>query len=225
MRQWDEVAAIVGNARKELEAEGKPAFIIAGHYGLVSEITFYLPEAKAAVTGESAGVLPNPRRFRRTSSISGPATRNRTGQSAVFVVELDLKKPATEGVPPVLLEEFESVTPLGIYEVKYYGRVSRPSSFSPAGISSDGAADAKRRSAVRDYDLAATLTSGQAFRWRPERRDGWQGVIAGRWVRLRQIRNRHRGPHGRGATTSTQWLTDYLQTRRGSEPGPVDVSG
>jgi len=29
----DEVAAICGNAREELEAEGKPVFIIAGHYG------------------------------------------------------------------------------------------------------------------------------------------------------------------------------------------------
>ena len=37
--------------------------------------------------------------------------------------------------------------------------------------------------AVRDYDLAATLDSGQAFRW--QQRDGaWEGVIAGRWVRL-----------------------------------------
>jgi len=40
-------------------------------------------------------------------------------------VELDLKKPEPKGVPPVLLEEFESVTPLGIHEVKYYGQVSR----------------------------------------------------------------------------------------------------
>jgi N-glycosylase/DNA lyase len=59
---------------------------------------------------------------------------------------------------------------------------------------------------VRDYDLAATLTSGQAFRWRrvtfavsssgiaPDRvnaglqtADGWEGVIHGRWVRLRQV--------------------------------------
>ena len=38
---------------------------------------------------------------------------------------------------------------------------------------------------VRDYDLAATLACGQAFRWR-ERDGWWPGVIAGRWVRLRQ---------------------------------------
>jgi N-glycosylase/DNA lyase len=36
---------------------------------------------------------------------------------------------------------------------------------------------------VRDYDLAATLDSGQAFRWR-ETAAGWEAVVAGRWVRL-----------------------------------------
>ncbi len=37
---------------------------------------------------------------------------------------------------------------------------------------------------VRNYDLNATLDSGQAFRWQP--RDGvWHGVIGQRWVRLR----------------------------------------
>ncbi len=37
---------------------------------------------------------------------------------------------------------------------------------------------------VQHYDLAATLTSGQAFRWKL--RDGlWQGVVGEDWVRLR----------------------------------------
>ncbi len=39
---------------------------------------------------------------------------------------------------------------------------------------------------VRDYDLDATLSSGQAFRW--EFVDGaWEGVIGERWVRLRTV--------------------------------------
>ena len=37
--------------------------------------------------------------------------------------------------------------------------------------------------AIRDYDLGATLTSGQAFRWR-EHNGSWVGVIGRRWVRL-----------------------------------------
>ncbi|MEQ1854565.1 MAG: DNA glycosylase [Chthoniobacteraceae bacterium] len=38
---------------------------------------------------------------------------------------------------------------------------------------------------VRDYDLAATLGSGQAFRWR-QVGDAWEGIISGHHFRLRQ---------------------------------------
>jgi N-glycosylase/DNA lyase len=67
---------------------------------------------------------------------------------------------------------------------------------------------------VRDYNLTATLTSGQAFRW--VWRDGaWEGVIGPRWVRLRQQ------DHGILADTvrvsapacsDGHWLQGYLQT-------------
>lgn len=36
---------------------------------------------------------------------------------------------------------------------------------------------------VRNYDLAATLESGQVFRWTPVA-GGWEGIVAGHWVRL-----------------------------------------
>jgi len=63
---------------------------------------------------------------------------------------------------------------------------------------------------ARDYDLAATLASGQAFRW--SLHDGaWEGIVGSRWVRLRQC--------GGGIEAETavpvagwSWLTDYLQT-------------
>jgi N-glycosylase/DNA lyase len=59
------------------------------------------------------------------------------------------------------------------------------------------------------YDLAATLTSGQAFRWRC--RDGaWEGVVAGRWVRLRQEQNRIRVETAVPVEDWT-WLRHYLQ--------------
>jgi len=63
---------------------------------------------------------------------------------------------------------------------------------------------------ARDYALAATLTSGQAFRWR-EHEGAWEGVIAERWVRLRREEN------GIAAETAApqedwRWLSDYLQT-------------
>jgi N-glycosylase/DNA lyase len=62
---------------------------------------------------------------------------------------------------------------------------------------------------VTNYDLAATLTSGQAFRWE-HREGGWEGVIGKYWVRLRQV------PEGVLAetvvpATDRRWLIDYLQ--------------
>ncbi len=61
-----------------------------------------------------------------------------------------------------------------------------------------------------DYDLAATLTCGQAFRWQ-QREESWTGVIHGRWVRLRQHPD---GIHAETAAPATnwKWLSHYLQT-------------
>src|SRR5258705_1204709 len=63
---------------------------------------------------------------------------------------------------------------------------------------------------VQCYDLAATLSSGQAFRWRYV--DGsWEGVIGNHWVRLRNL------PDAILAQTAVsvadwRWLLDYLQS-------------
>ena len=46
---WKDTAAIVEKARQKLMAEGKPVFIVGSHYGITSEITFNLPEAKTNV--------------------------------------------------------------------------------------------------------------------------------------------------------------------------------
>lgn len=63
--------------------------------------------------------------------------------------------------------------------------------------------------AVADYDLAATLSCGQAFRWTRDE-IGWQGVVAGRWVRLS---SHDRILRAEAATSqgSWRWLKDYLQ--------------
>lgn len=62
---------------------------------------------------------------------------------------------------------------------------------------------------LHDYDLAATLNSGQAFRWQRRAR-AWEGVIARRWVRLQQLGNTL---HARTADTAGDWswLETYLQ--------------
>jgi N-glycosylase/DNA lyase len=63
---------------------------------------------------------------------------------------------------------------------------------------------------VRDYDLAATLDSGQAFRWQP-RGDSWLGVIGRCRVRLTPMRDGIRAETA-GPVADWQWLRDYLQT-------------
>ena len=63
---------------------------------------------------------------------------------------------------------------------------------------------------VRDYDLAATLDSGQAFRWQRQN-DSWLGIVGKHGVRLTQT------PAGIRAETAapvTDWnfLREFLQT-------------
>jgi N-glycosylase/DNA lyase len=62
---------------------------------------------------------------------------------------------------------------------------------------------------VKNYALAETLQSGQAFRWKPSGA-GWESVIDGRWVHLEQT---SRGIQAK--TTSPpedwDWLRNYLQ--------------
>ncbi len=53
VRGWAETAQLVERERALLETNGEPAFIIAGHYGITSEITFYSPIAtQAAATAQ-----------------------------------------------------------------------------------------------------------------------------------------------------------------------------
>jgi N-glycosylase/DNA lyase len=62
---------------------------------------------------------------------------------------------------------------------------------------------------VADYDLAATLNSGQAFRWRL-RAGGWEGTVGSRWVRLVPEVNAIAAEVAE-PTADWQWLVDYLQ--------------
>ena len=63
---------------------------------------------------------------------------------------------------------------------------------------------------VHDYDLAATLDSGQVFRWR-EQNGSWTGVVEKHWVRLTQTRDGIRAETG-APVADWKWLRDYLQT-------------
>lgn len=69
---------------------------------------------------------------------------------------------------------------------------------------------AERFIPVCNYDLAGTLQSGQAFRWQP-REEGWEGIVGGRWVRLRQT---SQGIHATAMEPAGdwEWLAHYLQS-------------
>jgi N-glycosylase/DNA lyase len=63
---------------------------------------------------------------------------------------------------------------------------------------------------VREYDLAATLDSGQVFRWQKVD-DSWHGVVGKHFVRLTQT---EKGIHAQAAAPVEDWdfLRQFLQT-------------
>ncbi len=62
---------------------------------------------------------------------------------------------------------------------------------------------------VEDYDLDATLASGQAFRWKLV--DGWwEGVVGEHWVRLR-VDGKNLLAEAIEPVGDWRWLRDYLQ--------------
>ena len=120
VRGWRDTAQIVGAARTNLLAEGRPVFIIGDHYGITGELSFYLPEAKAAVSAR-------PLVYFQTSAqpenqfYFWPGYRERKGENAIYIHQGKSSQPTTE----LLLKEFSSVTDLGVFEAKYQDRVMR----------------------------------------------------------------------------------------------------
>jgi N-glycosylase/DNA lyase len=90
------------------------------------------------------------------------------------------------------------------------GASSGASSFLPAVNCVDRSVPATQRVfPVQDYNLDATLASGQTFRWRRDAA-GWNGVIGRRWVRL-QFDAASITAHVAEPATDWKWLADYLQ--------------
>jgi hypothetical protein len=136
VRAFEALAKTVGDARTKLEAEGKPAFIICGHYGFAGLISFYLPEAKAHVRDTPfVYYLSTDRPKNQFYFWPGYASRNpaepgpRKGQNAIYIQETKFSEDTSarypETPPDSLKEEFESVTDLGIQDIYYRGRVFR----------------------------------------------------------------------------------------------------
>jgi hypothetical protein len=128
VRGWSDVARVAGVARKEVLVEGKPTFIITDHYGIAGEISFYLPEAKAALSQTPLVYVrssPTP----KNQFFYWPGYTLRKGENAVFVIELDRKVPDPKPAPKSLQDEFESVTDMGVRNVMYHGQLLRPLQF------------------------------------------------------------------------------------------------
>jgi 4-amino-4-deoxy-L-arabinose transferase-like glycosyltransferase len=144
VRGWNAEATLVENARKKLAAEGKPAFIITGHYGITGLYSFYIPQARAALKSEplvySADSDEPVNQFYFWPEYN--CRDQRKGQNAVFVAEAGLYKldsdwpwkwlahepvkriaPPPATLPPRIAQEFESVTDLGEQDVKIGDRV------------------------------------------------------------------------------------------------------
>ncbi|MGA3284757.1 MAG: glycosyltransferase family 39 protein [Verrucomicrobiota bacterium] len=145
VRGYQETAAFVEQAREKLLQEGKPAFIICDQYGITGLFSFYLPEARAALRSKplvycKASVRPENQLF------FWPEYRyadRRKGENAIYVVEpakarLEnswgwkwltgqevrvAKEPPPVPTPPFLLQEFDSVTDLGVHEIKLGSRI------------------------------------------------------------------------------------------------------
>ncbi len=76
-----------------------PMFIIGGHYGITSEVAFYLPAAKAGVPDHPLAY------FQRTSAPENqfyfwPGYQDRKGQNAIYVQELDFDAGPLPSIPP-----------------------------------------------------------------------------------------------------------------------------
>ena len=147
VRAWRPTTALVEGEREKLAAQGKPAFIIADHYGMTGLFTFYLPRAKAAwPSGPLVFCTDSDEPLNQLYFWPDYDYRaQRRGQNAIYVTELDpyplesgwfLKwlthqkvgygiVPAPFPKPPRMLKEFESVTDLGEFEIKIGNRVFR----------------------------------------------------------------------------------------------------
>jgi len=118
VRGWSELARVVGETRSELLSEGKPVFIIGGHYGIASLIAFYLPEAKAGVPDQPL-VYALHTDQPKNQFYFWPGYRHRKGENAIFVRHARVAEPA----PDTLQTEFASITDLGLRQIAYRGRV------------------------------------------------------------------------------------------------------
>ena len=130
IRGWHETARIVGEARQNLLKEGKPVFIICPDYASTSEVSFYLPEAQAAVTKQPiACCWDSDKPVTEFFYWPGYNFWKRTGDNAIFFIVLPFAphsdQPMPTDVPSKLLTEFHSVKSIGRFAADFRGQPMR----------------------------------------------------------------------------------------------------
>jgi len=120
VRGWTQMARLVERERNRLSGEGKPVFVIGGHYGTTSLLSFYMPDARKTVKDANPLVYfrymvrPNTQYYFWPSYVG-----LRKGQNAIYVQEKDKPSPA----PPDIVKQFASVTEVGNFPVIHRTRV------------------------------------------------------------------------------------------------------
>jgi hypothetical protein len=147
VRGYKATADYVESARQKILQEGKPAFIICDHYGITGLFSFYLAPARAALRGNPlvyyiASPVPNNQLYFWPEYRYSPG---RKGENALYVTEPGTARlesgwiwrwlsgkeerfshlPPPLPAPPVLLLQFETVTNLGVQEIRVNGRIMK----------------------------------------------------------------------------------------------------
>jgi hypothetical protein len=145
VRAYREMALTVEAEREKLLAEGKPVFIIGGHYGTTGQLSFNIPEARTKVAADPLVYFQTTTNAVNQFYFWPGYEQTRTGQNAIYVKELssshlvkgwvfhwlkgepmeDLlqQKPEARPPPEVLVREFDSVKDMGLYSIYYRGRI------------------------------------------------------------------------------------------------------
>ena len=116
VRCWSDMGAIVAKHRDELLKEGKPVFVLGGHYGIAGQLSFYIPDSRDGLPDDQI-VYRTPSDIPKDQFYFWPGFQSRTGDNALYVENLKFDDP--EPVPGWLNEYFESVTDLGVTEIIY----------------------------------------------------------------------------------------------------------
>ncbi len=121
VRYWSDLAQVVERERVKVErTDGKPTFVIAAHYGITGHMNFYLPGAPEVVRTNAIAFYQTAQ-HPENQFWFWDGYRDRVGDNAIYVIETEAERPA----PPRIVEEFESVTSLGLFDTVDQGRLMR----------------------------------------------------------------------------------------------------